>query len=230
MPCEKYQDALIDLAAANVEPAGDLRVHLAGCVMCRAHLEQQQSLIASIDSGIRQTANVPLPPALIHRFEAHLAQQAPPKPALYFKSTYAVAALATAAVLLVVPRLRMHDANQQQGVVSVAVQQRNATKSEAVVPAIPRRFAPRFTRHKPTSQPPERSEPEVLVPPDERIAFERFLADLNGREDLAIALVKPMREQRQTHTAPVAMPVPVEVPDLETIALTVQPISEIADR
>jgi hypothetical protein len=68
------------------------------------------------------------------------------------------------------------------------------------------------------------------VPPDERIAFEHFIFDLNGREDLATALVKPMQAQRQPDTAPVAMPTPVEVPDLETVALTVQPLSVIADR
>jgi len=229
MSCEEYQEALIDLVAENDKPAGDLRVHLAGCDFCRAHLERQQSLVASIDSAIRQIASAPLPPALIHRFEARLARQTPPKPASYFNWIYVVAALATAALLLVLPRLRTHDANQQ-GTVSVAVQQRTGTQSEGVAPPMPRRAAPRITRHKPTSQLPKPSEPEVLVPPDERIAFERFLSDLNGREDLAIALVKPLQEQQQPHTAPVAMPVPVEVPDLETIALTVQPLSEIADR
>ena len=65
------------------------------------------------------------------------------------------------------------------------------------------------------------------MPPDERIAFEHFIFDLNGREDLAIALVKPMQEQRQPDT-------PRRDADSrgsarpETVALTVQPLTVTA--
>jgi hypothetical protein len=232
MPCEKYQDALIDLAASAAEPSDVLRAHLDECTSCRSYMEDERFLTASIDSVLRQTANAPLPPALLQRLDARLGQQTPPKPALYPSWLYASAALTTAVLLLLgLPRLRTRDANQQ-GVVSVPVRQATATQAERVALSAPRSLAPMATRHKnkPASQPPNPSDPEVLVPPDERIAFERFLSDLNGREDLAIALVKPMQEQRQPHTASVAMPAPVEVPDLETIALTVQPLSEIADR
>jgi len=232
MPCEKYQAALSDLAASAVEPSGVLRAHLDECASCRSYMEEERFLIASIDSALRETANAPLPPALLQRLDARLAQQTPPKPALYPRWIYASVALATAVLLLLVlPRLRTRDANQQ-GVVSGAVRQARATQTETGAQSAQRSRAPMATRHKskPASPPPRPSEPEVLVPPDERIAFEHFIFDLNGREDLAIALVKPMQEQRQPLTAPVATPTPVEVPDLETIALTVQPLSVIADR
>lgn len=232
MPCEKYQATLIDLAASAAEPFGVLRAHLDECTSCRSYMEEQRLLIASIDSALRQTANAPLPPALLQRLDARLAQQTPPKPALYPRWIYASVALATAVLLLLVlPHLRTRDANQQ-GVVSVAVRQATATQTETGAQSAQRSHAPMATRHKskPASQPPRPSEPEVLVPPDERIAFEHFIFDLNGREDLATALVKPMQAQRQPDTAPVAMPTPVEVPDLETVALTVQPLSVTVDR
>jgi hypothetical protein len=231
MSCEKYQYALIDLASNGTEATGDVRAHLAVCDLCCAELEQQQLLFASIDSAIRQTTNAPLPPALVHRFEARLARQTAPKAAFYPSSIYVGVALATAvSLMLVLPRTRTHDANRQT-IRPVAPRQRTVTEPGKAVPAA-RHLDPMSTRHKrnPTSQPPRSPEPEILVPPDERIAFERFLSDLNGREDLAIALIKPMQEQHQARTAPVALPVPVEVPDIETVALTVQTLSEIADR
>ena len=266
MPCEKYQNALIDLAAASVDPAegaqatvhrparftpgsagilsaslnfrtqeaNEIRVHLNTCAPCRSYLEQEQLLFASIDSAVRQAANAPLQPALLHRFQARLTQQDPPQPALSPSWIYAGAGLATAALLLLVllPSLT-HDANQL-AVVPVAVRQQTVGQPESLAQSAPRSLASMPVRHarKSTSGPPKPSEPEVLVPPDERIAFERFLSDLNGREDLAIALVKPMQAQRQPHTTPppLAIPAPLEVPDIETAALIVQPLSEIADR
>jgi hypothetical protein len=232
MPCEKYQAALIDLAASAAEPSGALRAHLDECASCRSYMEGERFLAASIDSVLRQTANAPLPPALLQRLDARLAQQAPPTPALYPRSIYAGVAFVAAAFLLVVlPRFASHNANQQ-AVAPAAARQTIGREPEAIAHLAAPTSAASTTRRasKPNAQPPKASEPEVLVPPDERIAFEHFLADLNGREDLAIALVTPIQEQRQHGAPPVATPAPVDVPDLQTIALTVQPLSEVADR
>lgn len=234
MPCEKYQDALIDLAASGAEPAGDLRAHLNACSSCRLYVEREQSLFAAIDTGVHTAANAALPSALLQRFEAHLAQQTSSKPMLHPSRMYAYAALATAAalLLLVLPRLRTHEA-KQQGIVAVEARQQAVSQPRTVAIAQPASaLTSTFARHseKRTSQPRRSSEPEVLVPPDERIAFERFLSDLNGRQDLAVALVKPMQEQRQPHVVPVALPAPVQMPDIETASLTVQPLSENIDK
>jgi len=43
MPCEHYQNALIE-AAAGFEPKGELRAHLAACAACRTAFAQEQSL------------------------------------------------------------------------------------------------------------------------------------------------------------------------------------------
>jgi hypothetical protein len=245
MPCEKYQNALIDLAAgvgsAGILPASlnlpnpapnEIRAHLDTCAPCRSDLDRQQLLFASIDSDIRRTANAPLPPALLHRFQARLAQQGPPRPAASPSWIYAGAAFVAAALLLLVlPRLGTHDANRQAAA-PLATRQTTSRAPEVVAHLTPPTPSPRSMRRasKPNALPPKPSEPEVLVPPDERIAFEHFLADLNGREDLAIALVNPMQAQPQPHTAPVAAPVPVEMPDIETVALNVPSLSGVADR
>ena len=135
MPCEKYQAALIDLAASTAEPFGVLRAHLDECRSCRSYMEEERFLTASIDSALRRTANAPFPPALLQRLDARLEQQTLPKPALHPRWIYASVALATAVLLLLVlPRLRTRDANQQ-GVVSAALRHATATSNKNRAPS-----------------------------------------------------------------------------------------------
>ncbi len=79
MPCEKYQDALTDLAAKGAEPAGDVRAHLDSCVACSSYMEQEVSLITAINSGVQAAANASVPASLLQRFEARIAQEAEAK-------------------------------------------------------------------------------------------------------------------------------------------------------
>jgi hypothetical protein len=72
MPCQHHKDALIEVAASGVEPQGELRGHLAGCAECRAAFEQERSLFASIDSGLRVAANPEVPVSLLPRVRARL--------------------------------------------------------------------------------------------------------------------------------------------------------------
>jgi anti-sigma factor RsiW len=72
MPCEHFQDALIEAAATRAEPQGEVRVHLQNCAACQAAFEQEQSLFASIDAGVRVVANAEVPPSLMPRVRAAL--------------------------------------------------------------------------------------------------------------------------------------------------------------
>ena len=72
MLCEHYKEALIEAAASGAEPHGDLRAHLDGCAGCRAAFEQEQALFASIDGGLRVTANADVPASLLPRVRARL--------------------------------------------------------------------------------------------------------------------------------------------------------------
>src|SRR5260370_3926327 len=67
MPCKNYKDALIEAAASDAEPPGELRAHLAGSVDCRAAHEQQQALFAYIDPGCLVAAITVKPPSLLPR-------------------------------------------------------------------------------------------------------------------------------------------------------------------
>ena len=229
MPCEKYQDALTDLAAGGGELTGEVRSHLHECVPAAPTSKKSdrcslQSTLAFADRPTRT-----LPPALLHRFEARFAQQAPPNRALNLRWLYAGAAIATAAVFIVfaLPHLRsrvtMEQATDELQTAHAVIEQPREIPPWA--PPIPR-VAPlathQLSKHLPT--PRTNAQPEVLVPPDERVAFEHFLSDLNGREDLAAAIVKPI------HAKPEQRVTSLDTPDIETAALTVEPIQDGSDR
>jgi hypothetical protein len=77
MPCEHYQDALVEAAATGAEPQGELRAHLTACAACRAAFAEEQSLFSSIDAGLHATANAELPPSLLPRVRARLLDETP---------------------------------------------------------------------------------------------------------------------------------------------------------
>ena len=225
MPCEKYQEVLIDLAASGAEPVGVVRSHLDGCAPCRTYLKEQETLLAAVDSGVRQTVNAPVPASLLQRFGARLAQQTAPRHSQSARWIYAGAALAAAAILVLflLPNLRSPSNKQRSPVASSA---QHAIAAQKANPTAPLKAATRAVQQpgKRSRTPVPSPEPEVLVPPDERIAFERFLSDLNGREELAAAIVKPI------HAQPEQRVIPLDTPDVETAALAVEPIQDVSDR
>lgn len=78
MPCESFKSALSEAAAgAPASPA--LRSHLIVCADCRAALAAEESLFASIDTGLRSLANAEVPASLIPSVRARLNEPAPRK-------------------------------------------------------------------------------------------------------------------------------------------------------
>jgi hypothetical protein len=75
MPCQHYKDALIEAAAGGAAAQGDLRVHLDACASCRAAFEQEQSLFASIDAGLRVTANADVAASFLPSVRARLDEE-----------------------------------------------------------------------------------------------------------------------------------------------------------
>jgi hypothetical protein len=126
MPCEHYKDALIEAAASGSQPQGDLRAHLDACAPCRAAFEQEQSLFASIDAGLRATANAEMPASLLPRVCAKL--NSPSRSRRSWVPAWAVLAVTAALVLAVVSlRGRRHDASGQNP--------QSSTLAHAVLPA-----------------------------------------------------------------------------------------------
>jgi len=98
MPCESFQDALIEAVASGAEPQGELRVHLQNCAACQAAFEQEQALFAGMDAGLRAVANAEVPPSLLPRVRAALDEM--PAPGAAWSAKWFV--LAGASAMLVV--------------------------------------------------------------------------------------------------------------------------------
>src|SRR5882757_986885 len=104
MPCKHYKDALIEAAASGAEPHAELRAHLAGCVDCRAALEQEQALFASIDAGLHVGANAEAPASLLPRVRARLDEEIAPQRRWIQPLIFAAASVALAFVIFLFAR------------------------------------------------------------------------------------------------------------------------------
>jgi hypothetical protein len=77
MPCQHYTEALIEAACSGGELQSELRAHLAVCSDCLSTFEQERSLFASIDAGLRVTANADMPASLLTSVRARLEESDP---------------------------------------------------------------------------------------------------------------------------------------------------------
>ena len=226
MPCEHYQPALIEAAATGVLPP-ELREHLSDCVGCRAAFTAEQNLFASIDLGLSAAANAELPPAFLARVQAHIKEEKQPHGKYSWIPTWAFAAV-SAAVLLVVtfPLMRSKPRQPapnpaivvQKNLSNSAIQQtvQNSIPEAATDHAVPNRSALSATKHTIAPQNDAlrfAAEPEVLVPPDERLAFARFVATVKQNNGVdAAAFSKGQNEG------------PVQVTAIEIAAVQVEPL------
>jgi hypothetical protein len=198
MPYKHYEDALIEAAATGAEPQGDLRAHLAGCADCRAAFEQERALFASIDAGLHVTANAEMPASLLPRVRASLDEAAAPQRRWF--QTWIFAAASVVLALAIFQFARPHHSgrdNQAKQTPQIPASETPATNAShqnsgpatqivsSNVNNTQTRVHSTFLRQVASSQ------PEVLVPPDEREAFARFVAVLGERREVARALVTP---------------------------------------
>ena len=107
MPCEPYQNTLIEAVASSTAPQGELRAHLATCAACRTAFSQEESLFSSIDQGLRAAANADVPASLLPRVRARLADEVAPSRSWRFPS-FVLAGAAAMVVVLLVARTAWH--------------------------------------------------------------------------------------------------------------------------
>jgi anti-sigma factor RsiW len=233
MSCEKYKAALIEAAASSEKTSGDLRAHVDSCASCTAELAGQRSLIAALDANLHRQMNAPVPAAMLLRLEARLAQepQSPPARSPKFSWLYTAATFATAAglILFAMPRLRTHKPNLQPVALTQSTASQTAQSTADAHPQIiPMPVKPavqletrRIKHHSPAVA---ASQPEILVPPDEQIALTKFVAHLNARRELLVALATPIH---QGFEPPFKR---LEIPDINTAEIVIEPIATEARR
>jgi hypothetical protein len=219
MPCEHYKDALIEAAASGSTPQGDLRAHLAGCASCRSAFLEEQSLFAALDSGIHTIANAKVPASLLPCLRVALNEVARPGLRWARSLVFVSAGVALASVILLFVRPR-HTAPGDIAKLNLGSP---ASRTASARTSNPENSARESTQvaavrvgHSHTAQDSTRlhsaasSNPEVLVPPDEREAFARLVAVLNEHGDVASGLLAKVPQK----DAPVTGE-PPKIPDIQ---------------
>jgi hypothetical protein len=203
MPCQHYKNALIEAAASGAQPQGDLRAHLAGCADCRAAFAQEQSLFASIDAGLHVAANAEAPASLLPRVRARLDDAVAKQRRWLQPVILAAASVAlTFAIFLFArphPSRPDNQAKQTPQILGSETLVKNARPQVSgpatqIVSSTANKSQTRV--HSTLLRTVASSQLEVLVPPDEREAFARFVAVLGERREVALALAKPAPQMK----------------------------------
>jgi hypothetical protein len=218
MPCEHYQNALIEAAASSTAPQGELRAHLAACAACRTGFVQEQSLFSSIDTGIRATANAEAPASLLPRVRARLADETAPSRTWNQPMIFAAASVALAfAIFLFVRPYHSRPDNQAKRTPQIPVSETPATNARGQNSGPATQVVSsnvnnsQLPGHSTLLRPVASSQPEVLVPPDEREAFSRFVFTVQQRRDVAAALLAPSPRKEDA----LVTVEPLQIADLE---------------
>jgi hypothetical protein len=182
MLCKHYKDALIEAAASGVSALGDLRTHLDGCAPCRAAFEQEQAFFASIDAGLRVTANAEVPASLLPGVRAQLSGQSVARRS--WIPVWAAFAAAAALVLTVVSvRGRRHDVSGQNSQSSAVAHAGLAVEiPETPISALPQsKPAQRIIQHSLPSKAQASASVEqapVLLPAGHKVVIDALLDGL----------------------------------------------------
>lgn len=196
MPCNEYQDALMDLASTGHATAA-LGQHLPLCGACRERLEQERILLTAIDAGVSLAANRPVPGSLVPRVLEEIHTTSGPRRISWRYAWLAIpTGLAAAALLLLLRPVAPPDARKGPQT-SPTVRASVWTEPGSVVPKAGRPGRKSVTVSRRASGRPAATGvnssdfPEVLVPDEEGQAFRRFVARLRSDEGLAQAYLTP---------------------------------------
>jgi hypothetical protein len=231
MPCEDYREALIEAAAVDARLSPALRSHLDACAPCRAAFVEETQLFAAIDTGLRTAANAEVPPSFFSGVRASLpddtASQRGWTPFLIF----AAAAVAMVLTVLVTARLphTIND-NRAKQIFSAPPREKPeaSTRGEArgtpAIVASSRSYRIQHQRNTAPASSPSSNAMDVLVPPEEREAFARFIGSQPGPSGVVIAVVAAAADNKDKR---------LSVEPLEIAELEVKPIealrSELSD-
>jgi hypothetical protein len=232
MPCEHYQQDLIEAAATGGALPNDARNHVEGCARCSAVLAQEQALFAAIDAGLRHDSDTQPSPSFLARVRA----VAEGEPVFERKREFALAwgLVATATLVVLGIPLAQSFRNEKQPRI------KSTTASVQVAPAIgndaPRESAvttkndssikksyravtdtSTSSRSRAVSVSIARnSAPEVFVPAGQYDLLLRYLEGLNAANSMPAFTPSLAHQVNVTHA---------EIPPIEISELVIKPLS-----
>jgi len=188
MRCERYEQDLTAGAAGRTISA-DLEAHLEECVACRHRLTEKRALLEAVDQVLRVAFDVEPSPALRHRVISRVAQKERERRRMM--PGVAAAALAAGLVIVLLAggrRGSIAPLESSAAAISPGPPVRDVVMPEASgkppIPSAPRPLVAATPLVVPTGSRPAVArpafvrEPEVLVPPGQEAALQRFVAVL----------------------------------------------------
>lgn len=183
MPCEKYREALSEVAAGGErELPRDVRAHLESCRDCNAAFEEEQQLFAAIDLGVQKIANAEVPVSLLPRVRESLDREASPRGRFFPYFVFAGAAICGVLVLVGMHALRR--TNVEPRPISVASRETPVEKhsEDAVAHDVRSDVHPALRRSRNRSVTPSAAQSQftVLLPVGQKQAVDTLLGELRS--------------------------------------------------
>jgi hypothetical protein len=222
MSCERFKARLTDLALGADD--AELHAHLDSCAACRAALEAQRALVASIDRGVAALVDVEPSTDLAARVRRRIAPgEVAPRPRFAFWRPLTAAAVLTLVlvVALLIGRSSRPPASARRTEPTPAARattppvpapQAEVARAQTPPPAAVGRH-PRGEQRLVTA-----TEPEVLVPRGEMAAVMRLFNDNHGGKadgTSLLATTASVADSLQPMTTAALAIVPLEIEPLE---------------
>jgi hypothetical protein len=219
MNCKHCQERIAEsLAAGAYALSADVVFHQNSCAACSDFYATQRNLFDAVDAGLSSLVNQPVPPSLLPAVRDRLAAQ--PLPGTFRIPNWSfavVAALAILAVGITYQSRRPFVPVNPSEIPSIASRPVD-NPQPAVLPDLPSHSAvPKLkVRHSLTATSlPTEPDAEVIVLPEEREAFARFVAQIPQEQNVALALTRPAQAETEE---------PIEIARLQIDSLEVKPL------
>ena len=219
MDCERHAGILIDVAL-GAPASAEFQAHLEACGPCRARLDEERRRAAIIDSVIRGALRVEPSPDLTQRVRRRLGERRGSERADLHRWWPLAVAAALLACLLALSRAERTRETPRPTVAAApsAAPTPRAGPAVAAVTPTPRVTIRPATVKAAIPRPP--LEPELIVPPGQKEALQRFVAALrNGQVDAPLARVTDM-------ALPAPLPAPLEIQPIDIRPLATGSVPE----
>ena len=220
MLCDKYKEALIEAAASGAALPIPVREHVDICADCQASMVAEEMLFAAIDSSLHERANSKCRGSFASRVQTALNKQ--PKSQRAIAPAWALASAAAIIVCIIfgTQEFGQHSRHSQvAGVAKPKLAQGNLRLSKPEIAREGVSIRKALPKHHPRNTQLTFHvvrEPEVIVPPDEREAFAKFVAGSQRTQGLAQALLHPAPAKEDSFPLELIQIAQLEIKPLES--------------
>jgi hypothetical protein len=227
MVCDRFAEAIKDRARGSTLPA-DAAAHLAVCERCRAMLDIEERVMATISRALTEVASTTPAPDFVSRVREHV-ERAPrwlPSPLM---GPPVVAALALLLAAVAVSRLpndrpvsRQTSVTASVGTPLAASGERMASPAPSPAPGGSKRRV--LVRRQRVSEPVRALQrPEILIPAHQREAVDRLFASVRaGRPDV-ISMLANAHSGEASAGGPAVVIEPLRIEPVVVPALALSP-------